>query len=281
MKKSFKKITQIVTLGLVVVGLAACGAGKSDDAASKGADSKTITVGANPTPHAEILEQAKAALKKEGYTLKVKVFNDYIMPNTALEDKQIDANYFQTQPYLDKFNEEKGTHIVGVGNVHFEPLGIYPGKTKTLEALKDGATVAIPNDPSNEARALLLLEDAGLIQLKDGAGITATVKDIKENPKNLNIKEVEAAQTARSLQDVDIAVVNGNYAVEAKLDVNKDALHVESADSDAAKTYANMICVREGDENNKAVKALVKVLQSDEIKQFIDKKYNGAVVAVK
>ncbi|EOT44934.1 MetQ/NlpA family ABC transporter substrate-binding protein [Enterococcus columbae] len=281
MKKSFKKITQIVTLGLVVVGLAACGAGKSDDAASKGADSKTITVGANPTPHAEILEQAKAALKKEGYTLKVKVFNDYIMPNTALEDKQLDANYFQTQPYLDKFNEEKGTHIVGVGNVHFEPLGIYPGKTKTLEALKDGATVAIPNDPSNEARALLLLEDAGLIQLKDGAGITATVKDVKENPKNLNIKEVEAAQTARSLQDVDIAVVNGNYAVEAKLDVNKDALHVESADSDAAKTYANMICVREGDENNKAVKALVKVLQSDEIKQFIDKKYNGAVVAVK
>ena len=281
MKKSFKKITQIVTLGLVVVGLAACGAGKSDDAASKGADSKTITVGANPTPHAEILEQAKAALKKEGYTLKVKVFNDYIMPNTALEDKQIDANYFQTQPYLDKFNEEKGTHIVGVGNVHFEPLGIYPGKTKSLAELKDGASVAIPNDPSNEARALLLLEDAGLIQLKDGAGITATVKDVKENPKNLNIKEVEAAQTARSLQDVDIAVVNGNYAVEAKLDVNKDALHVESADSDAAKTYANMICVREGDENNKAVKALVKVLQSDEIKQFIDKKYNGAVVAVK
>lgn len=281
MKKSFKKITQIVALGLVVVGLAACGAGKSDDAASKGADSKTITVGASAVPHAEILEQAKDALKKEGYTLKVKVFNDYIMPNTALEDKQLDANYFQTQPYLDKFNEEKGTHIVGVGNVHFEPLGIYPGKTKTLEALKDGATVAIPNDPSNEARALLLLEDAGLIQLKDGAGITATIKDIKENPKNLNIKEVEAAQTARSLQDVDIAVVNGNYAVEAKLDVNKDALHVESADSDAAKTYANMICVREGDENNKAVKALVKVLQSDEIKQFIDKKYNGAVVAVK
>lgn len=280
MKKSFKKITQIVALGLVVVGLAACGA-KSDDTASKGGDSKTITVGASAVPHAEILEQAKDALKKEGYTLKVKVFNDYIMPNTALEDKQLDANYFQTQPYLDKFNEEKGTHIVGVGNVHFEPLGIYPGKTKTLDALKDGATVAIPNDPSNEARALLLLEDAGLIKLKDGAGITATVKDIQDNPKNLNIKEVEAAQTARSLQDVDIAVVNGNYAVEAKLDVNKDALHVESAKSDAAKTYANMICVREGDENNKAVKALVKVLQSDDIKKFIDEKYNGAVVAVK
>ena len=219
-------------------------------------------------------------MKKQGYDLQVKVFNDYIMPNTSLEDKQIDANYFQTVPYMDNFNKEKKTHIVSVGKVHFEPLGIYPGKTKAIKDLQKGATVAIPNDPSNEARALLLLEAADLIKLKDGAGINATIQDIAENPLNLNIKEVEAAQTARSLQDTDIAVVNGNYAVAAKLDVKKDALFVESAQSESAQTYANVISVRKGDEKNKAVKDLVKVLQSDDVKKFIDDKYNGAVVPV-
>ena len=281
MKKGFKKITQILTVGLAVVALAACGAGKGNEKeASKSADNKTLIVGASPTPHAEILEYAKDAMKKQGYDLQVKVFNDYIMPNTSLEDKQIDANYFQTVPYMDNFNKEKKTHIVSVGKVHFEPLGIYPGKTKAIKDLQKGATVAIPNDPSNEARALLLLEAADLIKLKDDAGINATIQDIAENPLNLNIKEVEAAQTARSLQDTDIAVVNGNYAVAAKLDVKKDALFVESAQSESAQTYANVISVRKGDEKNKAVKALVKVLQSDDVKKFIDDKYNGAVVPV-
>ena len=204
-------------------------------------------------------------------------YNDYVLPNTALEDGDLDANYFQHQPYLDDFNAENGTHIVGVANVHFEPLGIYAGKTASLDELKDGAVVAVPNDTTNEARALLLLEQEGLIKLKADAGLQATVLDIEENPLNLEIKELEAAQVARAINDVDVACINGNYAIEAGLDA---AIALESADSKAAETYANIIAVREGDEDTDKTKALVDAVLSDKVRDFINENYAGAVVPV-
>lgn len=243
-------------------------------------DSTTIKIGASITPHAEILNAAKDLLKAKGYELDIIEYTDYVIPNTALNDGDIDANYFQHKPYLDVFNQENNAKLFSMAGIHYEPYGLYPGKTKAIADLQDGAKILVPNDPSNEARALLLLEAAGLIKLKEGVGIKATKNDITENTKNLDIVELEAAQIPRSLQDVDMAVINGNYAIQAGFSVNKDALAKEDKDSIAAATYANIIAVREGDENRESLKALVEVLKSDEIKQFINDKYDGAVVPV-
>ena len=236
-----------------------------------------IKVGAGVTPHAEILREIQDDLEKKGYALEVVEYNDYVLPNTALEDGDLDANYFQHKPYLDDFNAENGTHIVGVANVHFEPLGIYAGKTKSLADLKDGAGVAVPNDTTNEARALLLLEQEGLIKLKEKAGLQATILDIQENPLNLKIKELEAAQVARAVSDVDIACINGNYAIEAGLE---EAIALESAESEAAETYANLIAVKEGNEDTEKTQALVEAVLSNKVKDFITANYEGAVVPV-
>ncbi len=241
------------------------------------AETVTLKVGASPAPHAEILEEAKKLLEAEGVNLEITVFNDYVLPNKAVDSGEIDANYFQHLPYLEQFNAENGTDIVPAGAIHYEPFGIYKGKSDSLENLADGASVAVPNDVTNEARALLLLADEGLITLKEGVGLTATKNDIVDNPKNLDIKEIEAAQIPRSISDVDVAVINGNYAIEAGFKV-KEALATESADSVAAVTYANVIAVKNGRENEEAIKKLVEVLQSDEIKAFIEAKYEGAVV---
>ena len=292
--KKIKLISLVLAGVLALSALAGCGgsAGASSEGvssatpsssaapASSAGELKKLVVGASPTPHAVILKKAAELLKAKGYDLQIKEFSDYVLPNTALQDGQLDANYFQHQPYLDDFNKEKGTTIVSAGAIHYEPFGVYAGKTKSLSDLKDGATVAVPNDTSNEARALLLLQAQGLIKLKDGAGITATQKDIAENPKNLKFKEIEAAQLVRALPDVDVAIINGNYALEGGLKVS-DALAVEAADSLAATTYANIVAVRKGDENREDIKALVEVLKSDEIKKFINDTFNGAVVPAK
>ncbi len=239
----------------------------------------TITVAATSVPHAEILAQAKPILAAQGWDLQVTEFTDYVQPNEVVESGDMDANYFQHQPYLDSFNQEKGTHLVSVAKIHYEPLGIYPGTEKDLSNVSEGAEIAIPNDTTNEARALLLLQDNGLITLNDGVGITATVNDIKDNPKNIKFVELEAAQIARVLPEVAFAVLNGNYALEAGLSATDDALVTETSDSEAAKTYANIIVVKEGNENNEGVKALVEVLKSDAIKQYITDNYKGSVVA--
>ena len=265
-KGTLKKALALALTGAVLVGaFAGCGA-KKDSSDKK--ETKKIVIGASPSPHADILKVAKKELKKEGYELEIKEYSDYVQPNTALESGDLDANYFQHKPYLDDFNKQKKTHLASAGTIHYEPFGIFPGKTKTLKALKNGATVAVPNDTTNEARALLLLQDQGLIKLKDGAGLTATKKDIVENKKDLAIKEIEAAQIPRSLKDVDIAVVNGNYALEAGLKVNKDALATEDADSIGAKTYGNVVAVKKGNEKTDATKALIKALKSDTVKNI-------------
>ncbi len=241
-------------------------------------DDTTIIVGASPSPHAEILESIKDALADQGWTLKIQEYSDYIQPNAALAGGDLDANYFQHQPYLDNYNEENKTDLVGAAQIHYEPFGIFPGKTASLDELADGAQVGVPNDATNEARALLLLEAQGLITLNDGAGINATKNDIAENPKNLKIVEIEAAQLPRSIQDLDIAVVNGNYAIEAGFSVENDALAVEDAESLGAKTYGNVIAVRNGEENSAKTQALIAALKSDAVKTFINDKYAGAVV---
>lgn len=241
------------------------------------AELKEIVVGASPAPHAEILNAAKEVLASKGYELKIVEYTDYVQPNNALDSGDLDANYFQHKPYLDSFNEQNGTKLVSAGAIHYEPFGIYAGKTSSLDELKDKATVLVPNDVSNEARALLLLEAQGLIKLKEGVGLEATRNDIVENPKNLDIVELEAAQLPRSLPDCDIAVINGNYAIEAGLKVS-DALAAEDSESLAATTYGNIVAVREGDETTDATKALVEALTSPEVKQFMEEKYEGAVV---
>ena len=266
MKK--KAIGILLTAALIAGVFSGCGS-KSDD--------KTIKVGACVTPHAEILNSVKDKLAEEGWDLEVVEYNDYVLPNTALEDGDLDANYFQHKPYLDDFNEENGTHIVGVANVHFEPMAIYAGKTASLDDVADGASVAVPNDTTNEARALLLLEAQGLISLNEDAGVQATVLDITDNPHNLEIKELEAAQVAKSIQDVDFAVINGNYAIEAGL---TDPLAVEASDSLAAETYANLIAVKEGNEDSEKTKALVDAVLSDDVRDYINENYEGAVVPV-
>lgn len=265
-----KTVSILLLLTLTAALLSGCG--------KKSGEDKEIVVGASTTPHAEILAQTKDILKKEGYTLKIVEYTDYVQPNKALDTGDLDANYFQHQPYLDQFNKENGTKLVSAGVVHYEPFGIYPGKTASLDALEDGAKIAVPNDATNEARALLLLEAQGLIKIKKGAGLNATKNDIAKNPKKLQIVEIEAAQIARSLKDVDLAVINGNYAIEAGLNVAKDAIAVEAKDSLAADTYANIVAVKKGNESRKDIKALIKALQSDKVKKFINKKYEGAVV---
>ncbi|QFJ55373.1 MetQ/NlpA family ABC transporter substrate-binding protein [Pseudobutyrivibrio xylanivorans] len=243
------------------------------------AELQTIKVAASATPHAEILEFAAPLLEAKGYKLDVTVFDDYVQPNLVVESGEFDANYFQHVPYLDSFNEEQGTHLVDAGDIHYEPFGIYPGTKASLDDAADGDVVAIPNDTTNEARALLLLQDNGLLKLKDGAGLTATINDIVENPKNLEFQELEAAQVARVKDEVAFVVLNGNYALEAGFSVAKDSIAYESTDSEAAKTYVNIIAVAEGNENNDGIKALVDVLKSDDVKKFIADTYDGAVVA--
>ena len=271
--KAKKIITLSLTAALAIGALTANGVIVSADA-EKG----TIKVAASATPHAEILEEAKPLLEAEGWDLEVTVFDDYVQPNLVVESGDFDANYFQHIPYLDNFNEEQGTHLVNAGGIHYEPFGIYPGTKKTLDDLEDGDTIAVPNDTTNEARALLLLQDNGVITLKDGAGLEATVKDIEENTKNIQIEELEAAQVSRVKDEVAFVVLNGNYALQAGYSVSKDSIAHETSDSEAAKTYVNIIAVKEGNEDNEAVKALVDVLKSDEIKDYINETYDGAVV---
>ena len=241
-------------------------------------DLETITVAATAAPHAEILEQAKPLLEEKGYDLQVEVFADYVLPNDVVESGEMDANYFQHINYLNSFNEEQGTHLVNAGEIHYEPFGIYAGKKESLDDVEDGDTVAVPNDTTNEARALLLLEAQGWITLDPEAGITATPEDITDNPYNLEIEPFEAAQVARHIDEVSYAVLNGNYALEAGLNAGTDALAVETADSDAIQQYVNIITVKEGNENEPKIQALVEVLKSDEIREFIEKEYSGAVV---
>ena len=273
-----KKILALALAGVLIVGaLTGCGSSKSESSEKK-TDDKKITVAASATPHAEILEEAKTLLKDKGYELEVKVFDDYVQPNNVVESGEFDANYFQHVPYLEQFNEEKGTHLVVAGKIHYEPFGIYPGTKKDLKDIAKGDKIAVPNDTTNEARALLLLQDNGIIKLKDGAGIKATVNDIEENPNNIEIVELEAAQVPRVVNEVAYVVLNGNYALEANYTVKKDALAYEKSDSEAAKTYVNVIAVKEGNENSEKIKALVDVLKSDSIKKFINEKYDGAVI---
>ena len=233
---------------------------------------------ATEVPHAEILEAAKPILAEQGWDLQVTVFNDYVQPNEVVEAGDFDCNYFQHTPYLDSFNAERGTHLVNVGEIHYEPLGIYGGTESDLANISDGATIAIPNDTTNEARALLLLQDNGILTLKEGAGIEATKNDIADNPHNVEIVELEAAQVARVIGETSFVVLNGNYALQAGLNAQTDALAYETSDSEAAKTYVNVIVVKEGNENSEGVKALVDVLKSEDIKKFINDKYQGSVV---
>lgn len=273
-----KKLYLLLALVLAVASLTACGSSDKKDDSKKAENKGTIKVAASATPHAEILEEAKKILKDKGWDLQIQVFDDYVQPNNVVESGDFDANYFQHIPYLEQFNKEKGTHLVNAGGIHYEPFGIYPGTKKKLDELAEGDTIAVPNDTTNEARALLLLEANGIIKLKDGAGLTATVKDIAENPKNVKIQELEAAQVPRVKNEVAFVVLNGNYALQAGFSVSKDSIAYEKSDSEAAKTYVNVIAVKKGNENKPGIKALVEVLKSDEIKKFINDKYDGAVV---
>lgn len=236
-----------------------------------------LKVGASPEPHAELLNLVKDDLAAEGIALEVIEFQDYVIPNEAVESGEIDANYFQHLPYLNSFNDERGYHLVNAGGIHVEPFAVYSSKIKDLKDLKKKAKIAIPNDPTNEGRALLLLQDAGLITLKEDAGLQATPQDIADNPLKIKFKEIEAASLPRVLKDFDAAVINGNYAIQAGLSALKDGLFVEGSSS----PYVNVIAVKAGNENNDAIKALVKALQSDKVKDYIAKKYpNGDVVTV-
>ena len=291
-----KKLLSTVLAGALALSLAACGSTASSAASSEAASSEavsseaaaetndlagtTIKVAASPVPHAEILGVAKDILAEQGITLEIIEYTDYVQPNMVTESGEVDANYFQHTPYLDSFNEENGTHLVSVGAIHYEPFGLFAGKTATLDELADGAKIAVPNDTTNEARALQLLAAQGIITLKEGAGLTATKNDIAENPHNVDIVEMEAAQLPRTLADVDFAVINGNYAAEAGLNAATDALAVEDASSEAAQTFANILVVKEGNEANPAIQALLAALQSEQVKNFIDETYSGAVVAI-
>ncbi len=298
-----KKLLSGLLVSVLAVGLfAGCGSSSADDAADNSVDAAdtqqesadgngaedgvesdevefkgTITVAASPTPHAEILAEAAKILEGQGWELKVTEFADYVQPNLVVDSGEFDANYFQHVPYLDSFNEENGTNLVNAGGIHYEPFGIYPGSKSDLSELEAGDDIAVPNDTTNEARALLLLQDNGIITLKEGAGLTATVNDIEENPYGINIVELEAAQVARAT-DAAFVVLNGNYALEAGFSVANDAVAYEQSDSEAAQTYVNIIAVAAGNENNEGIQALVDVLKSDEIKQFINDTYDGAVI---
>ena len=273
--KNFKKLAAaVLTLSLAIGVLAGCGNQAAD---TKTEADKVIKIGATPSPHEEILKAMEPEFEARGYKLEVVPFSDYVQPNKALDSGELDANYFQHEPYLLDFNKENNLTLVNAGPVHYEPMAIFKGKTESLDALKDGAKVAVPNDTTNEARALLLLQDNGLIKLKDGADIKATKQDIVENKKNLDIVELDAAQIPRSLGDVDIAVVNGNFAIPAGLNL-ADALAKEEVDSLAAKTYANIIAVREADKDSDKTKVILEVLTSDKAKQYITDTYKGTVL---
>ena len=263
-----KKVFAVVLCLALVLSLAACGS-KSE---------KVITVAASPTPHAEILKAAAKVLAKDGWTLEVKEYSDYVVPNNVVEDGEIDANYFQHQPYLDTFNAENGTHLVSVAQVHYEPFGIYAGTKSSIADLADGDEIAIPNDGSNRARALLLLQANGVITLKEGVGMEATALDVVDKAVDVKIREVEAAQVPKVRDSVALAVINGNYALQAGLNVEKDAIASEDPDSVSAQTYANILVVKEGNENTEKTQALKKALLSDEVRTFINETYSGSVV---
>lgn len=281
----FKKWIATALVATLAVGLfAGCGGnnnstGSSVAESSASSDDKVITIGASVTPHAVILNHLADQFEKEGYELKVVEFTDYVQPNNALEAGDLDANYFQHQPYLDNFNEENGTDIVSVGANLYIPMAIFSEKLTNLDSIPDGATIAVPNDTTNEARALLLLQENGFIKLKDGVDIKATVMDIEDNPHNLEFVEMDAAQIPRAIKDTDLAIVNGNYALDAGLNLD-DALLIESSDSTTAQTYANVIAVRAGEENTEKTKVIVKILTSDETKQYIQDSFNGAVLPI-
>ncbi len=275
MKK--KSILSIVLAGVVTLGLVGCGNATSTGSTDSKND-KVIKIGVTPKPHKEIVEIAKPLLEKEGYTVEITEFNDYVQPNVAVSEGSLDANFFQHAPYLKEQNESKGFKLVSVGAIHLEPMGLYSKKIKTLDELKDGATIAVPNDPSNEARALKLLAGKGIIKIKDGELVTP--KDITENPKNLKFTELEAAAVPRAIEDVDAAVINGNYAIDAKFNPTKDAIIIEDKDSEAAKPYANILVVKEGNEKQEKIQALYKALTSPEVKAFIEKEYSGSVIPV-
>lgn len=299
-----KKLISATLAASLALSLAACGSSASTDSAaasseaastestaasSEAAESTaetgelagtTLKVAASPTPHAEILNVAKDILAEQGIDLEVIEFTEYVQPNLVTESGEVDANYFQHKPYLDGFNVKQGTHLVSVGPVHYEPLGIYPGKSDDLANIADGATIAVPNDTTNEARALQLLATQGLITVRDDAGLTATINDITENPHNIKFEEIEAAQLPRTVQDVDFAVINGNYALAAGFSVKNDALATEDASSEAAQTYANILAVKEGRENDPAIQALYAALTSDKVKDYINSTYDGAVVPI-
>lgn len=284
-----KRVLTGILAGVLALGtLAGCGssadnAGQNGNAqqneAGQGKDATVIKVAASSTPHAEILEEAAGILAEQGYDLQVTVFDDYVQPNLVVESEEFDANYFQHIPYLESFNAEQGTHLVNAGGIHYEPFGIYPGTKASLDEVAEGDVIAIPNDTTNEARALLLLQDNGLLTLKEGAGLTATVNDIAENPYNIKFQELEAAQIARIKGEVAYVVLNGNYALQAGFSAAKDAIAYEKEDSEAAKTYVNLIAVKEGHETDAGILALVEALKSDEVRQFISENYDGAVVS--
>ena len=294
-----KKLISATLAASLALSLAACGSSASTDSVAASSESTaassaaaestaetselagtTLKVAASPTPHAEILNVAKEILAEQGIDLEVVEFSDYVQPNLVTESGEVDANYFQHTPYLDSFNAENGTHLVSVGAIHYEPFGIYPGKSDDLANIADGATIAVPNDTTNEARALQLLAAQGIITVREGAGLTATVNDIEENPHNVKIQEIEAAQLPRTVQDVDFAVINGNFAMEAGFSVGKDALATEDASSEAAQTYANVLVVKEGNENSPAIQALLAALQSDKVRDYINETFDGAVVPI-
>ena len=277
-----KKFLALLLSLALCLSLAACGGSDTaaDDSAADDtssddtAETVTLTVAASPTPHAVILNACVDILAEQGIELVVNEYSDYTMPNLAVEDGDEDANYFQHLPYLDEFNESNGTHLVSVAGVHIEPMGVYAGQTASLEEIPDGAVIGVPSDATNEGRALLLLESLGLIKLDDSTNLTATPNNIVENPKNLEFMEMEAAQLPSSLPDLDLAVINSNYALGAGLNPTTDALAIESSDS----PYVNVLVVKEGNENNEAIQALVEALHSDTIRDFINEEFDGAVV---
>ena len=283
-----KKLLALAMALTLCLGLAACGGdttdASTDDTAQTGEtvtnplDGTVLKVGATPAPHQEILEQVVDNLAEQGITLEIRPYNDYVMPNTAVEEGENDANYFQHITYMENFNAEQGTHLMSAGAIHYEPMGIYAGKSTSLDEIPDGAVIAVPNDATNEGRALLLLQDLGIITLSEDAGLEATKNDIVDNPHNIDLQEMEAAMLPQTIDEVDFSIINSNYALQAGLDPTTDALASEDTQSDAAQAYANVIAVKEGNENNEAIKALVAALQSDEIREFIETTYNGSVV---
>jgi len=271
-----KKNILLITIGLLVLSLALVGCNAKAPANNDEAKTEkaVLKVGATPVPHSEILNLIKPKLEEQGIKLEIIEFTDYVRPNLALDAEEIDANFFQHAPYMESFAREHNIELVSAAKVHVEPLGLYSKKIKSTDELKDGALISIPNDPTNEGRALILLESKGYIKLREGAGLEATDEDIEANPKNLVFKPIDAAQLPRTLEDVDAAVINTNYALEAGLNPSKDALIIEGSES----PYANILTIRPEDKDNENIKKLIEALQSDEVKKFIEEQYKGAVV---